>query len=77
MATVHEAFKHGINFIDTSAFYGNGLSEIVSESHKHGHRFSAGNASWCAAQPASCMNQCATGMTALTAPGWVLLELCL
>lgn len=42
VATVHEAFQHGINFIDTSAFYGNGLSEIVSESHQHGAAFLQG-----------------------------------
>ena len=28
--TVHEAFRQGINYFDTSPFYGEGLSEIVS-----------------------------------------------
>ena len=27
--TVHEAFRQGINYFDTSPFYGEGLSEIV------------------------------------------------
>ena len=30
IATVHEAFNQGINYFDTSPFYGDGLSEIVS-----------------------------------------------
>ena len=30
VATVHEAFNQGINYFDTSPFYGDGLSEIVS-----------------------------------------------
>lgn len=30
VATVHEAFKQGLNYFDTSPFYGEGLSEIVS-----------------------------------------------
>lgn len=30
IATVHEAFNQGINYYDTSPFYGDGLSEIVS-----------------------------------------------
>lgn len=30
IATVHEAFKQGLNYFDTSPFYGDGLSEIVS-----------------------------------------------
>ena len=29
IATVHEAFKQGINYFDSSPFYGEGLSEIV------------------------------------------------
>ena len=28
--TVHEAFEQGLNYFDTSPFYGEGLSEIVS-----------------------------------------------
>lgn len=27
--TVHEAFRQGINYFDTSPFYGDGLSETV------------------------------------------------
>jgi len=30
IATVHEAFDQGLNYFDTSPFYGEGLSEVVS-----------------------------------------------
>lgn len=30
VSTVHEAFRQGINYFDTSPFYGDGLSETVS-----------------------------------------------
>lgn len=30
IATVHEAFGQGLNYFDTSPFYGEGLSEVVS-----------------------------------------------
>jgi len=30
IATVHEPFKQGLNYFDTSPFYGEGLSQVVS-----------------------------------------------
>ncbi len=35
VATVHEAFKQGLNYFDTSPFYGEGLSEVVSTLTTH------------------------------------------